>query len=281
MNYNFQCYVNGFEVREGIAIKSLLIDLDGTLYHGNRMIKGADLFISRLRTDQIPYAYVTNNASRTPESVAEHLVGMGIEAASHEVYTSALAAAQYVAQQSPGARVYCIGETGLRDALTGAGLQLVENHPDYVVQGIDRQFTYDALAAAMRWIREGATFILTNPDLQLPSHDGLTPGAGTIGAAIEAASQVKPIVIGKPSSVLMNYALNRLNIRADEALVVGDNMLTDIAAGAAAGCKTALILSGVTTRANMDEHVRTVGVKPDLMFENLAELQDWMKEELK
>lgn len=133
----------------------------------------------------------------------------------------------------------------------------------------------------MRWIREGATFILTNPDLQLPSHDGLTPGAGTIGAAIEAASQVKPIVIGKPSSVLMNYALNRLNIRADEALVVGDNMLTDIAAGAAAGCKTALILSGVTTRANMDEHVRTVGVKPDLMFENLAELQDWMKEELR
>lgn len=99
------------------------------------MIKGADLFISRLRTDQIPYAYVTNNASRTPESVAEHLVGMGIKAASHEVYTSALAAAQYVAQQSPGARVYCIGETGLRDALTGAGLQLVENHPDYVVQG--------------------------------------------------------------------------------------------------------------------------------------------------
>ncbi|MDQ0493345.1 TIGR01457 family HAD-type hydrolase [Paenibacillus brasilensis] len=266
---------------EGIAIKSLLIDLDGTLYHGDRMIKGADLFISQLRTDQIPYAYVTNNASRTPELVAEHLVGMGIEAVSHEVYTSALAAAQYVAQQSPGARVYCIGETGLRQAFTEAGLLLVQEQPDYVVQGIDRQFTYKTLAAAMRWIREGATFILTNPDLQLPSHDGLTPGAGTIGAAIEAASQVKPVVIGKPSSVLMNYALKRLNIRADEALVVGDNMLTDIAAGAAAGCKTALILSGVTTRANMEEHMRAIGVKPDLIFENLDELQDWIKEELK
>ncbi|KJD43416.1 TIGR01457 family HAD-type hydrolase [Paenibacillus terrae] len=268
-------------MREGITIKSLLIDLDGTLYHGDRMIKGADLLISQLRTNQIPYAYVTNNASRTPESVAEHLVSMGIEAVSDEVCTSALAAAQYVAQQGPGARVYCIGETGLRQALTDAGLQLVEDHPDYVVQGIDRQFTYDKLVAAMRWIREGATFILTNPDLQLPSQDGLTPGAGTIGAAIEAASQVKPIVIGKPSSVLMNYALDRLNIRADEALVVGDNMLTDIAAGAAAGCKTALILSGVSTRANMDGHMRAVGVKPDLIFDNLDELQDWLQEEFK
>ncbi|TKH41649.1 TIGR01457 family HAD-type hydrolase [Paenibacillus terrae] len=268
-------------MREGITIKSLLIDLDGTLYHGDRMIKGADLLISQLRTNQIPYAYVTNNASRTPESVAMHLVGMGIDAVSDEVCTSALAAAQYVAQQSPGASVYCIGETGLRQALTDAGLQLVEDHPDYVVQGIDRQFTYDKLVAAMRWIREGATFILTNPDLQLPSQDGLTPGAGTIGAAIEAASQVKPVVIGKPSSVLMNYALDHLNIRADEALVVGDNMLTDIAAGAAAGCKTALILSGVSTRANMDGHMRAVGVKPDLIFDNLDELQDWLREEFK
>lgn len=262
-------------------MKSILIDLDGTLYHGNRMIQGADQFISQLRRDQIPYAYVTNNASRTPESVAAHLGGMGIEASGHEVCTSALAAAQYVAQQSPGARVFCIGETGLRQALIEAGLQLVQEHPDYVVQGIDRQFTYETLAAAMRWIREGAMFILTNPDLQLPSHDGLTPGAGTIGAAIEAASQVKPVVIGKPSSVLMNYALDRLNIRADEAMVVGDNMLTDIAAGAAAGCKTALVLSGVTTHANIEEHMRTAGGKPDLIFENLDELQDWIKENLK
>lgn len=259
-------------------MKSVLIDLDGTMYHGNRMIEGADQLITDVRAHGIPYAYVTNNASRTPESIAQLLNEMGIEADSQEVCTSALAAAEYVAQEHPHARVYCIGESGLREALAGAGLELVEDQPDYVIQGIDRNFTYDKLTAAMRWIRGGSRFIMTNPDLQLPSHDGLLPGAGTLGAAIEASTQVKPTVIGKPSNILMKYALDHLGIQADEAVVVGDNMRTDIAAGAAAGCRTALVLTGITTRSNMDEHIRAAGVKPDYIFNGLNDLRKWITE---
>ncbi|MDP4098622.1 TIGR01457 family HAD-type hydrolase [Paenibacillus sp. P96] len=251
---------------------ALLIDLDGTMYHGTRMIEGADHFIRTCREKGIPFLFVTNNSSRTPEAIANMLRGMGIEAAGEEICTSAQAAAAYVSRQRSGAKVYCIGEDGLQQALIHAGLQLVEEQPDYVVQGIDRNFTYVKLSAAMNWIMQGASFIMTNPDFQLPSHEGLTPGAGTIGAAIEAASQTKPVVIGKPSSILMDYALRLLGVRAEQAVVIGDNMLTDIAAGAAAGCRTALVMTGVTTHANMDMHIQLAGIRPDYVCGSLSEL---------
>ncbi|MFM9280214.1 TIGR01457 family HAD-type hydrolase [Paenibacillus jiagnxiensis] len=251
---------------------ALLIDLDGTMYHGNRMIEGADRFIRTCRDQHIPFLFVTNNSSRAPEAIADMLRGMGIEAAGEEICTSAQAAAQYVSRERPEARVYCIGEEGLQKALISAGLHLVEEQPDYVVQGIDRNFTYAKLSAAMQCIMQGAAFIMTNPDVQLPSHEGLIPGAGTIGAAIEAASQTSPVVIGKPSGILMDYALNRLGIKAEQAVVIGDNMLTDIAAGAAAGCRTALVMTGVTTPSNMEQHIQTAGVRPDYVCSSLSEL---------
>ncbi|MCM3126680.1 TIGR01457 family HAD-type hydrolase [Paenibacillus provencensis] len=252
--------------------KAYLLDLDGTIYHGKHRIDGADQLIQHLRNSAIPYLYVTNNSSRTPEGVAEHLRSLGIEAIGEEVCTSAVAAAEYVAKESPGARVAYIGENGLYQAIQAAGLEITESKPQYVIQGIDREFTYDKLTQALRWINGGARFILTNPDLQLPADDGLTPGAGTIGAAIEAATQVKPIVIGKPSSILMKHAIDRLGLPATEVAVIGDNMRTDIAAGAAAGCLSILVLTGVTTKENLDAHVRATGIKPDEIYEDLYKL---------
>lgn len=270
------CYYGG-EPLGGTAMKPLLIDLDGTLYHGSHMIPEADRFILSLRKKEFPYLFVTNNSSRTPEQVALHLSGMGIPADSQDVCTSAMAAARYIAEEHPGARVYCIGEEGLQRAIVDAGLQLVEESPDVVVQGIDRHFTYDKLAAAMRWIMDGAKFVMTNPDLQLPASGGLIPGAGTLGAAIEAATQVKPLVIGKPSGILMDYALELLGVNAADTLVVGDNIRTDIAAGAAAGCKTALVLTGVSTRTNMEAHMKVAAVRPDYVFNDLPELLTWLE----
>ncbi|MFD1774531.1 HAD-IIA family hydrolase [Paenibacillus rhizophilus] len=254
-------------------IKGLLLDLDGTLYHGGIMIPGADELIAGLRAKGIPFLFVTNNSSRTPESVAGHLRAMGIKAQAQEVCTSSLAAARYIAGESPGASVAILGEEGLHRACEEAGLNIVSDSPQYVVQGIDRSFTYDTLTRAARWIAGGATFVLTNPDLMLPSDDGMLPGAGTLGAAIEAASGMTPVIIGKPHRHLMNYATSLLGIDPKEAVVVGDNMRTDIAAGANAGCRTVLLLTGVTTEDNLERHKELTGISPDYICRNLADLR--------
>ncbi|MWV42265.1 TIGR01457 family HAD-type hydrolase [Paenibacillus sp. HJL G12] len=254
--------------------KGLLIDLDGTLYHGINRIPGADTLIHTLKKHHIPYLFVTNNSSRTAEGVASHLNEMGIPAAPEDVCTSSLAAAKYIAEESPGAAVAMLGEEGLRQALLEAGLHIVEEKPQYVVQGIDRSFTYETLSKAVRWIREGAVYVLTNPDLLLPSDHGLVPGAGALSASIQAASGIEPVVIGKPASHLITFATDRLGISPADAIVVGDNMRTDIAAGAAAGCKTILVLTGLTTVENVYAQIQAAGIEPDLICKDLFELID-------
>ncbi|MDR0270876.1 TIGR01457 family HAD-type hydrolase [Paenibacillus sp.] len=254
--------------------KGLLIDLDGTLYHGKQRIPGADTLIHALKKRNVPYMFVTNNSSRTPEGVAAHLNEMEIPAASHDVCTSSLAAAKYIAEESPGAAVAMLGEEGLRKALLDAGLNIVDENPQFVVQGIDRSFTYETLAKAVRWIHEGAVFVLTNPDLLLPSDHGPIPGAGSLGASIQAASGVEPIIIGKPAGHLMTFATDRLGISPSEATVVGDNIRTDIAAGAAAGCQTILVLTGLTTPENLDTHIQGAGLEPDIICKDLHELME-------
>ncbi|GIP19931.1 TIGR01457 family HAD-type hydrolase [Paenibacillus sp. J22TS3] len=255
------------------AWKGFLIDLDGTLYHGTQRIPGADELIRTLNDREIPFLFVTNNSSRTPEEVAEHLNGMGIEASAEQVCTSAVAAAQYVAEKSPGCRVAVIGERGLYAAVEDAGLKLTGDNPDYVVQGIDRSFTYDKLTEAARWIMAGATYILTNPDLLLPSQDGLMPGAGTLSASIKAATGVEPVVIGKPSGILMKFATDRIGLDPKDVAVIGDNMLTDITAGVHAGCGTVLTLTGVTTTDNVNTYMERSGVQPDVICTDLHELK--------
>ncbi|MFD3257482.1 TIGR01457 family HAD-type hydrolase [Paenibacillus lentus] len=250
-----------------------LIDLDGTMYHGNRMMPGADELINAMKYNHIPYLFVTNNSSRTPEDVAEHLRQMGIPAQAEDVCTSAVAAAEYIADVQPGARVAPIGEYGLLEALKLAGVTIDTVQPEYVVQGIDRSFSYEKLAQAARWIADGAQYILTNPDLLLPGQEGLMPGAGTISAAIVAASGAEPVIIGKPSKILMKHAMDRLGVRPDETAVIGDNMFTDISAGVHAGCGTILALTGVTNRDNLHELMTKTGVTPDKICESLADVQ--------
>lgn len=253
--------------------KAFLIDLDGTLYHGTRMIPGADRLVSALLDKKIPFLFVTNNSSRTPEQVAGHLRAMGIPAKAEDVCTSAVAAAEYIAGELPaGVRVAAIGEAGLLTALQNAGLPLDEEQPDVVVQGIDRNFTYETLTKAARWIGGGARYVLTNPDLLLPSTGGLMPGAGTLSAAIQAATGVKPVVIGKPAEPLMNFAIKRLGLRNEEVAVIGDNMLTDIAAGVNTGCGTILTLTGVTTEERLPDAIKTSGFRPDAVCRNLDEV---------
>lgn len=254
----------------------LLIDLDGTLYHGNNMIEGADTLIRHLQQREIRYLFVTNNSSATAEVVADRLRAMGIPASADDICTSSQAAAAYIAQELNAPRVFTVGEDGLRDALTKAGLQLVDDQPDIVVQGIDRQLTYERIAAAVRHIRDGAVYILTNPDVLLPSDTGLIPGAGSISAILQKASGVEPVIIGKPSAILMNYALERLGQKAEDVWVIGDNPATDIAAAKASGCRSVLVLTGLASEANYQKLLEQAGCAADEIIADLHQLIRWL-----
>ncbi|MBP1993371.1 HAD-IIA family hydrolase [Paenibacillus eucommiae] len=261
-------------------MKGYLIDLDGTLYRGNEPIPHAAAFIANLHRNQLPYLLVTNNSSRTSEQVSLHLAELGIDVPPGFIYTSSQAAAQYLlehpenperSEYAERRRVAVIGETGLKTALEAAGFELTEDNPETLVQGIDRDFTYAKLTAAVNHLRAGALYVLTNPDHMLPSGPGFMPGAGSLAAAITTASGVQPVIIGKPSPIIMNYAIRKLGLAASDVWVIGDNADTDIKGGELAGCKTALVLTGVATSDNVKEQLSRAGVQPHLICKDLHE----------
>ncbi|WP_442603378.1 TIGR01457 family HAD-type hydrolase [Paenibacillus sp. KN14-4R] len=255
-------------------MQAFIIDLDGTLYKGNEPIPGADQFIAKLSEQGHPFQLVTNNSSKTPEAVSSHLAKFGIRVEPEQIFTSAQATVQYLQEEQLGKRVYVIGEEGIRTALQESYYEIVEESPDVVVQGIDRSFNYAKLAAATAHIQSGARFVLTNPDHLLPADGKLWPGAGTIAASIEKATGRQPVVIGKPSPIIMRYAMSRLGAAANHTWVIGDNCITDIAGGAAVGCRTALVLTGIATESNWREQAERAGVQPDLVCASLEEVYE-------
>ena len=228
-------------------IRGVLLDLDGTVYYGKNEVPGAAAFIGRLDELGIDYLFVTNRSNRTPEVICEHLAGYGIPCSRERVLTSAQATAEYLGSGS----VYYIGEDGLRIALEEEGLVIADENPDYVVVSFDREFNYDKLKKACRLIDKGSKFIATNPDSGLKTEDGILPGTGSIVAAVEAGCRRKPLMIGKPEKLIFEMALRRMNLPAAEVIAVGDNLETDIPAGAAAGIRTVLLLQGISTREDI------------------------------
>ncbi|MCG5252699.1 TIGR01457 family HAD-type hydrolase [Brevibacillus agri] len=250
--------------------KGYLIDLDGTIYRGNEPIPGAAEFVRYLKANRIPYLFLTNNSSASAERVAARLSGMGVEATAQDVYTTSMATVEYLQEKAPaGASVYAIGEEGLLSQLEAAGFRLTADDPAYVIVGIDRAFTYEKLTIATRAIRAGATFIATNADAALPTDNGLFPGNGSLVAAVSVASATKPIVIGKPEPIIVRYALSVLGTEASETLIVGDNLFTDIEAGANSGLDSLLVLTGYSTREEAARHA----VQPTHIANDLPEWQ--------
>ncbi|MFD0670259.1 HAD-IIA family hydrolase [Cohnella sp. GCM10027633] len=257
---------------------ALLFDLDGTLYRGNERIPGADRIIGKLSREGLPCWFVTNNSTRTPAEVAAHLSHLGIEAEERRVVTSAMAAAYYVQMHYSQADAFVIGERGLREALREAGVRIVEGsdravRADVVVQGLDRELSYEKLRVGINHLLAGAAFVQTNPDRLLPMEGSFLPGAGTIGAALEAATGIKPVVIGKPSSILMDYALRLAGTAPDRAWVIGDNPHTDIKAGNVAGCKAILVLTGYCDEDNWRRECEAADARPDAVCEHLDALE--------
>jgi 4-nitrophenyl phosphatase len=228
--------------------KGYLIDLDGTMYKGTEVIKEAGYFVRRLQEKGLPYLFVTNNSSRRPEQVAEKLQAFGIPASREQVFTTSMATAQFIADKKPGSTAYVIGEEGIRSALQEKGITLQDEDPDFVVVGIDRDINYEKLSLACLGVRNGATFISTNGDIAIPTERGLLPGNGSLTSVVTVSTQVQPIFIGKPESIIMEQALEVLGVSKEDTLMVGDNYDTDIKAGMNAGLDTLLVHTGVTTK---------------------------------
>ncbi|WP_124058109.1 TIGR01457 family HAD-type hydrolase [Vaginisenegalia massiliensis] len=250
------------------SYQAFLLDLDGTTYLGKQRIPSAESFIHELQARQIPFMFVTNNATKTPEQVAAKLSQENdIEVSPEQIYTSGMAMVDYLLKYFPGQKLMVIAEEALKTQLQQAGFDIVaDSSAQVVVQSLSRQSTYEELAQATLAIRQGARFLVTNRDTSLPSERGMMPGSGAITAFLEAASQQSPIVMGKPFEPIMEGALRRLNLNKDQVVMVGDNYQTDIMAGINAQMDTILVLTGFTQLADLDQYE----VQPTHIVEDLS-----------
>ncbi len=247
-------------------IRGLILDMDGVLWRGPEPLGDLTQIFKDIDQHGIKVTLATNNATRSVSQYIEKLAGFGVSVHPWQIINSGLATAAFLHKQFPaGGPVYIIGGSGLVDTLRDAGFFMSQDPPLAVIVSMDRDFSYEKLAAAQAKILGGALFVGTNPDLTFPSPEGLTPGAGSILAAVQAASGREPVMIGKPQPEMFRLALERLAILPGEALVVGDRLETDIAGGQAAGCQTGLVLSGVTTEpAGLAWSPPPTYIEPDL-----------------
>jgi len=217
-------------------IKHYLMDMDGVILRGTKLIPGAAEFVQRLRAQGIPFLILTNNSQYTPRDLQVRLSYLGLDVPPEAIFTSALATAQFLHTQRPGGRAYAIGESGLTTALHGIGYILTDQEPEYVVLGETTAYSFDRITRAIRFVTAGARFIATNPDVIGPGEGGIVPATGALAALISAATGVKPYFIGKPNPLMMRTALRTLNAHSEDSVMIGDRMDTDVIAGLRAVC---------------------------------------------
>ena len=250
------------------AKHGILCDMDGVIYHGNKILPGTLEFIAWLRKTGMPYLFLTNSSERSPRELSEKLERMGVDIEETHFYTSAMATAAFLASQKPGGSAYVIGQPGLINALYGAGFSTNDVNPDYVVVGETPMYTYETIKKAVTLVRNGAKFIGTNPDLTGPVENGIVPACGALVAPIELATGVKAYFVGKPNPLMMRTGLGLLGCSRESALIVGDRMDTDIISGIESGIQTVLVLSGVAQR----EDLAHFGFSPDYILDHIGQL---------
>ncbi len=251
------------------AVRGVVLDLDGVIYRGETPLPGAREFCAYLQAQGLPFVFATNNSTRTPQQYAERLQRMGILVEPDRIVTSALVAAEFLRTHAgPNTPVYVIGGEGIRQALLEAGCVLSED-PEavrFVVVGLDVELTYGKLRAACRALRKGAGFLAANCDPVLPVDEDLWPGAGAIVAALRYATGRDPVVVGKPERPLLLAALRRLGRKPQEAVMVGDQLGTDVAGAVRVGMRSVLVRSGVSESPGAED------IHPDLIVRDLLEL---------
>ncbi len=246
-----------------------VIDMDGVLYRGNRKIEGADTFIKFLQDNGIPFLLATNNSTKTREMYVEKLKNMGIKVKEENIITSAYVTAEVLKKEENRASALIIGEIGIFEEIKKIGWDILDlknwSKVEYVIVGMDTTLTYEKLKAGCLAINNGAKFIATNDDKNFPSEEGLIPGAGSMVAALEAATGKKARVMGKPNGPYVNMIKSLLG--SEDIWVVGDRIETDMLLAEKLGAKKVLVLSGVTKELvkNVDYVINDVGELPALL----------------
>jgi 4-nitrophenyl phosphatase len=250
-------------------IRALILDMDGVLWRDMQPVGDLPVIFKEIRNLGLRVILATNNATKSPKQFLEKLAGFGVTLEAWQIINSAIATAAYLKKMFPqGGHVFVVGNDGLILALQEQGFQLNEKDAIAVIAALDRELTYEKLKIATLLIRSGVPFIGTNPDRSFPIPGGEAPGAGAILAAIEAATDVKPTIIGKPRPDMYQAAIERLGTSAEETLVVGDRLETDIAGAQNGGFPNALVLSGVTTL----DQAKAWRPAPDLITDDLESL---------
>ncbi|HET7035018.1 MAG TPA: HAD-IIA family hydrolase [Thermomicrobiaceae bacterium] len=252
------------------SIRGWVIDMDGVLYRGQTALPHVQQFLTTLDTHDLPYILATNNSMQTPRQYVEKLARMGVSVRPERILTSALATAVWLKPRFPrGTPAYVVGMPALEEAIYGDGYFVPATaEARVVVSGLDLTLTYDKLKIADLALRGGAAYVATNADRTLPTEEGLLPGSGSIVAALTAASDVEPTVIGKPSTGMLEASLTELGLPASAAAMLGDRLDTDILGGNRAGMLTVMVLTGVNTLADLVASE----IVPDVVVPDLAPL---------
>lgn len=228
--------------------KGFICDMDGVIYHGNRLLPGVKEFLTWLREEHKNFLFLTNSSQYTPRELQQKLNRMGLEVDESHFYTSALATAQFLSSQSPGCSVFVIGEHGILNALYEVGITVNDVDPDYVVVGESSGYNLEMITKAIRLVNKGAKLIGTNYDVTGPTESGIAPACRALMAPIDLATGKQAYYVGKPNPLMMRTGLNLLGVHSEDAVIIGDRMDTDIIAGIETGLDTVLVLSGVTTK---------------------------------
>ena len=251
-------------------VECWLTDMDGVLVHEEQALPGAAELIQRWVDTSKRFLVLTNNSLFTPRDLSARLKRSGLRIPQDNIWTSAMATGAFLKTQPGDKTAYVIGEAGLTFALHDAGFVLTDDHPDFVVLGETRTFSFEAITKAIRLISNGSRFIVTNPDTTGPSKDGLLPAAGAVAAMITAATNRQPYVVGKPNPMMFRSAMRRIEAHSETTAMIGDRMDTDIVAGMEAGLHTVLVLTGLTTEAD----VATYPFRPNQILNGVHELVD-------
>ncbi|HSV30481.1 MAG TPA: HAD-IIA family hydrolase [Atribacteraceae bacterium] len=253
------------------AIRVFLLDMDGTIYLGNKLLPGAIEFFDTLHRQGKKYYFLTNNSSSNAASYARKLLNLGLSGINpDQVITSGQCAAWHLRHIKRYSRVFLMGTRELELEFLRFGFVLVQDQPDCVVLGYDKTLTWPKLEQASTLIRQGCPFYATHPDLNCPTESGLVIDIGSLIKAIEASTGVRPQIFGKPFPEMVNYALERSGSTREQTAILGDRLYTDIAMGKQSGILSMLVLTGESRKSD----ITASSWKPDLVFPSLKEINE-------
>lgn len=255
-------------------IKGFMCDMDGVIYHGNKILPGVVEFINWLQEENKEFLFLTNNSNYTPKELQQKLARMGLDVSEDHFYTSALATATFLKDQDPNCSVYAIGEAGLFNALYDKGITMNSVNPDYVVVGEGQTYSLDSLTKATNLVLSGAKLIGANSDVSGPIENGIAPACGALVAPIEMATGTHAYFCGKPNPLMMRTGLKLLKCHSAEAVMIGDRMDTDIISGLESGMSTVLVLSGVSNEKTLE----TYAYRPSIVLDGVGDIVRLAKE---